>query len=384
MTIEFEFNLPTKIEFGRGKLKKLGNFINDINGKKVLIVTDKGLVKSGIIDKVKKILDDEKISYTVFDEVKPNPKDVDCERAYKLALQENVDSLIGIGGGSSMDTAKAVGTLLTHGGKLKNWYGFDKLRKTIPPLICIPTTAGTGSEITTFSVITDTETNYKMNIVDLKVAPQIALLDPELTISLPKEVTASTGMDALTHAIEAYTCNVSQPITDGLALHAIDLITEHLPIVVKDGENMESRERMLAASLMAGISFGNADVASVHCMAESLGGLYDTPHGVANSMMLPYVFEYNIPSNMEKHSIIARRLGADKFDLEKNAYEGVLLLKKLAEDLNIPRMSDLEYINPEDFEYLAEGALNNISHPSNPRKIMKKDYVDLFKKIYAE
>lgn len=383
MTEEFEFNLPTKIEFGKGKLKKLGNFINNINGKKVLIVTDKGLVKAGIIDKVKKILDEEKISYTVFDEVKPNPKDVDCNKAYKLALEENVDSLIGIGGGSSMDTAKAVGTLMTHGGELKDWYGFDKLRKNIPPLICIPTTAGTGSEITTFSVITDTETNYKMNIVDLKVAPKIALLDPELTISLPKEVTASTGMDALTHAIEAYTCNVSQPITDGLALHAIDLIIEHLTIVVKDRENMESREKMLAASLMAGISFGNADVASVHCMAESLGGLYDTPHGIANSMILPYVFEYNIPSNVEKHAIIARRLGADNLDIEKTAYEGVSLLKKLAEDLNIPKMGDLEYINPEDFDYLAEGALNNISHPSNPRQIMKKDYVNLYKKIYT-
>lgn len=384
MIWDFQFHLPTKIEFGSGKVRELADRVHELGGKKVLIVTDQGIVKSGILQKVTDILESGQIEFVTYDQVKPNPRDVDCMDAYRLAKDSGADLLIGLGGGSSMDTAKAVGTLLTHGGEIRDWYGLNVLQRPISPLICIPTTAGTGSEITFFSVITDTDTKLKMNILDIRVAPKIALLDPELTVTLPTHVTASTGMDALTHAIEAYTCTISEPITDALALYAIDLIVKYLPIAVRDGSDIEARKSMLAASLIAGIAFGNSDVGGVHCMAEALGGLYDTPHGVANSMLLPYVFEYNIPADVEKHAVVAERLGAaraGKSALE-TAQEGVLLLKKLAETVQIPKMKELGNVDPADFPYLAEAATKNVSAPSNPRQAGMEDYLELFHKAY--
>lgn len=386
MIWDFQFNLPTRIEFGIGKVKELGRRIRELGGNRVLVVTDKGLVEHGVAGKVLAVLEQEKLDYVVYDETKPNPRDVDCIAAHGLAQGKEIDFIVGLGGGSSMDTAKAVGTLLSHGGELSDWYGLNTLKKPITPLICLPTTAGTGSEITFFSVITDTVTQLKMNIVDVHVAPRIALLDPELTLTLPPSVTASTGMDALTHAIEAYTCTIAEPITDGLALHAIDLIVEHLPTAVQNGNHLIARKNMLAASLIAGIAFGNSDVGGVHCMAEAMGGVYDTPHGVANSILLPYVFEYNIPSNPQKHAVVAQRLGARKEgkSTEELAYEGVRLLKQLAETVGIPKMKELGYVNPKDFPYLAEGAIHNVSAPSNPRKASQEDYIRLFEKAYDE
>lgn len=384
MIWDFQFNLPTRIEFGNGKIKELGRCIRELGGTKALVVTDQGIVKSGILKTVTEMLEANAVAYAVFDQVKPNPRDVDCMEAYRIAREAGVDVLIGLGGGSSMDTAKAVGTLLTHGGQISDWYGLNVLQEPITPLLCIPTTAGTGSEVTFFSVITDTETKLKMNILDTRLAPRIALLDPELTVTLPSHVTASTGMDALTHAIEAYTCNISEPITDALALYAIDQIVRYLPIAVADGTNLEARKQMLAASLIAGIAFGNSDVGGVHCMAEALGGLYDTPHGVANSMLLPFVFEYNIPADPEKHVVVAERLGAVRGDrsAEETAREGVRLLKKLAETVHIPKMKDLGNVNPDDFLYLAEAATQNVSAPSNPRPATKEDYLRLFRMAY--
>ncbi len=384
MIWDFNFRLPTCIEFGNGKIKKLGERVRELGGTKVQLITDQGIVNSGILRKITDLLQAEQIDFVVYDQVKPNPRDVDCMTAYRQAQEAGVDLLVGIGGGSSMDTAKAVGTLLSHGGDIKDWYGLNVLQHPITPLICIPTTAGTGSEITFFAVVTDTTTKLKMNILDARVAPKIALLDPELTLTLPSHVTASTGMDALTHAIEAYTCNISEPITDALALYAIDQIVKYLPIAVEDGNNLEARKQMLSASLIAGIAFGNSDVGGVHCMAEALGGLYDTPHGVANSMLLPYVFEYNIPSDPEKHAVVAERLGANRQgkSTEEVAHEGVQLLKKLAETVRIPKMKDLEKIDPNDFPYLAEGATKNVSAPSNPRPASKEDYLELFHRAY--
>lgn len=380
----FTFNLPTRIEFGNGLIRKIGEYVKELNGTKIMILTDNGIRASGILEKVTNVLDLKEIDYVVFDNIKPNPRDHDCMEAYLLAQREQVDLLIGLGGGSSMDTAKAVGVLLTHGGEIKDWYGLNVLNKAITPLICIPTTSGTGSEITFFSVITDTSTNLKMNILDYRVAPKIALLDPELTITLPSSITASTGMDALTHAIEAYTCNLAEPITDALALYSIDLIKNNLIKAVKEGENIEARRNMLVGSLIAGIAFGNSDVGGVHCMAEALGGLYDTPHGVANSMLLPYVFEYNIPSNVEKHATVATLLGVDTDGKTKEeiARDGVGKLKELALEVGIPKMKDLDNIKVEDFDYLAEGATLNVSASSNPRTATKDNYYSLFLKAY--
>lgn len=387
MLKNFSFNLPTKIEFGNGKVNKLGDYIKELQGEKILIITDKGLLNAGVLDSIFKTLEKENIEHYIYDNVKPNPRDSDCMEAYELAKEKGVDLLIGVGGGSSMDTAKAVGTVLSNGGDISDWYGLNKLKHPITPLICIPTTAGTGSEITFFSVITNTSTNLKMNILDINVAPKIAILDPELTVSLPPLITASTGMDALTHAIEAYTCNLAEPITDALALYAIELIVKNLEEAVTSGNNIEARENMLAGSLIAGIAFGNADVGGVHCMAEALGGLYDTPHGIANSILLPYVFDYNIPSNVSKHAKVAILLGADAkrhSSDEDIAKEGVKILEELAEKVGIPKMKDIKNVNINDFDYLAESATKNVSATSNPREASKEDYLSLFYKSYNE
>ncbi|MFD6211528.1 iron-containing alcohol dehydrogenase [Peribacillus sp. NPDC060253] len=384
MIWDFNFNLPTSIEFGNGKVKNIGKRAKELGGKKALLITDKGLAQTGILQKVTDSLDQEGVNYIVFDEITPNPKDVDCQRAYQQFKDEEIDLLIGLGGGSSMDTAKAIGTLLTHGGELRDRYGVNLLEREITPLICIPTTSGTGSEVTTGSVITDTVTKQKEAILDIKLAPKLAILDPELTLTLPKSITAATGMDALTHAIEAYTSNIAEPISDALSLYAIELIAKYLPLAVENGNDLEARKNMLVASLIAGMAFDNADLGAVHAMAEPLGGLYDTPHGVANSIFLPHVFEFNIPSNPEKHAIVAEKLGANKEGktIEEAAYDGVILLKELARKIGIPDFRDLSNVNPEDFPFLAEGASVHLCTQSNSRKVTPADYLELFQKTY--
>ncbi|GIN91282.1 alcohol dehydrogenase [Siminovitchia terrae] len=385
MVWNFQFNLPTSIEFGNGTVKHVGKRAKELGGTMALILTDKGLAKTGVLEKVTCAFDQEGIHYLVYDEVTPNPKDVDCQKAYQQYKDKNIDLLVGLGGGSSMDTAKAIGTLLTHGGELRERYGVNLLEQEITPLICIPTTSGTGSEVTTGSVITDTDTKQKEAILDIRIAPKLAILDPELTLSLPRFLTAATGMDALTHAIEAYTSNISQPISDGLSLYSIELIAKYLPQAVENGNNLEARRNMLVASLIAGMAFDNADLGAVHAMAEPLGGLYDTPHGVANAIFLPYVFENNIPSDPEKHAEIALKLGARPGQSpEGTALEGVRLLKELANHIGIPSFSSLSDVNPDDFPFLAEGAFKHLCTNTNSRKLTYDDYLKLFQSAYEE
>ena len=205
------------------------------------------------------------------------------------------DFIVGLGGGSSMDTAKAIAVIITHGGKPSDYFGADTLTKPIAPLVCVPTTSGTGSEVTPFAVITDSKTRVKMNILDSGVVPTSSFVDPELTVSMPAGLTASTGMDALTHAVEAYTCKLANPLTDALAMKAVRIIAGSLRRAVADGSDADARNEMALGSLIAGYAFGNADVGGVHCMAEAIGGFYDTPHGVANSVFLPLVTEFNVP-----------------------------------------------------------------------------------------
>ncbi|MFT9816184.1 iron-containing alcohol dehydrogenase [Lysinibacillus sp. NPDC056185] len=384
MVWDFNFNLPTSIEFGNGTVNNVGKRAKELGGKKALIITDKGLAQTGILKKVTDSLEQEGIAFLVYDEITPNPKDLDCVKAYERFKDENIDLLLGLGGGSSMDTAKAIGVLFTHEGELKDRYGFNLLERDITPLICIPTTSGTGSEVTTGSVITDTITKQKEAILDIKLAPKLAIVDPELTLSLPKSITSATGMDALTHAIEAYTSNISEPISDALSLYAIEIIVKYLPLAVENGNNLEARQNMLVGSLIAGMAFTHADLGAVHAMAEPLGGLYDTPHGVANSIFLPHVFEYNIPSNPEKHATVALKLGAtaEGKTLEEIAQEGVVLLHELASEIGIPQFRDLDNVNPDDFEFLAEGAFKHLCTITNSRQLSKDDYLKLFQKTY--
>lgn len=384
MAQRYSFVLPTRIEYGNDVVSNVGYETKKLKAKKALIVTDKGVLGTGLVEGVQKLLANEGIESFIFSQVVPNPRDHDCIIGSDYALEISADVIIAIGGGSVMDTAKTIGCLLKHGGRPQDWVGVP-LHSDILPIICIPTTAGTGSEVTFFAVITDTDRKFKMSLFDVRLAPKVALVDPTITLSMPKELTASTGMDALTHAIEAFTCNLAQPVTDALALQAIRLISRSLRKAVHEGNDLKARSEMMYGSLIAGMAFGNSDVAGVHCLAEALGGIYDTPHGVANSIFLPYVFEFNVPSNTAKHALVARamNLPVDNLSDSEAALMAVEELKNLSRDIGIPKLRDLSKVDPTDFEKLADYSASNISNPSNPREATKKDYLMLLEKAYS-
>lgn len=380
--MNFEFVLPTKIKFGEGISREIAAEIKELGKEKPLILTDKGLLKAGVVDKITEALKAGGIQYTIFDEIEPNPRDLTVQKAYEAARICGADILVAIGGGSSMDTAKGVGVLMSHGGIINDYEGLDKVTKPICDLIAIPTTVGTGSEVTFWSVITDTKRHFKMSVGSPLVAPKLALVDPELVASLPPSIIASTGMDALTHAIEGYTCTLAEPITDACGIYAIKMIADNLRNAVYTDDS-QAKANMLLGSLIAGICFGNSDIAGVHCMAEALGGLYDTPHGIANAILLPYVMEYNYVASVDKFAEIAKAMGEPIDEMSKRdaAYRAVLAVHKLNEDLNIPTLRDIG-AKEEDLQELAQRSSVNVSVDSNPRKAGVSDFLALFQKAY--
>lgn len=381
---QFSFELPTRIEYGVGVISKLGDELRLLKAQKVAIITDPGIIKAGLLDKITSILKEEKLLYNVFDGVDPNPKDRNVERGAQVVRSFEADAMVAIGGGSVIDCAKAIGVLVSHHGmRIKDFEGKTAVKKQILPFIAIPTTAGTGSEVTFSAVITDTENNYKMTVRSPFMAAKVALLDPKLTVTVPPHITASTGMDALTHAIEAYTVKVSEPVSDALALYAIELISNNLVNAVKNGEDIEARACMLVGSLLAGIAFSHSDVGSVHCMAEALGGVYDAPHGICNAVLLPYVMEYNVEFCLEKYSRIAQAMGEVFYTIEEGAMKAVERVKELAVDVGLPSFKSLG-VKEEDLEKLADMAAKNISTESNPREMTKEDYLTLFRRAMAD
>ncbi len=386
MSSTFSFDLPTRIVFSDNLLPRTGQWIKEsIPGRKVLVITDAGIRAVGLLEPVLASLAEEGYETLIFDQVAANPKDVDCQAGGELAREWNPDIILALGGGSVIDSAKAIALLHTHPGALRQYEGRGKVTGNVTPIVAIPTTAGTGSEVTRSSVITDTERRFKMTVKDGKLAPTLALVDPVTTYTLPPALTAATGMDAFVHAIEAYTCKLANPISDGLALAAMERIWRHLPVAVHDGSNQEARRQMMIGSLMAGMAFSHADVAAVHGMAEALGGLYDTPHGVANSMFLPYVTAFNAPADPVKHARVARICGvadANTSDVEATNLL-VQALFKMADEIRIPRFSSLSYVRSEDFAALAEASYQNGSTPSNCRPIAVEDYRELLETAYA-
>lgn len=383
MLDKFEFVLPTTIKYGNDISSSLSLEVKALNGKNVCVITDKGLIKAGVVDQIIDPMDkDLKNNLTIFDDVEPNPRDTTVQSGYELAKSRNVDILVAIGGGSSMDVAKAIAVLLENGGVIQDYEGLDTVKGNATPVIAIPTTVGTGSEVTFFSVITDTKRHFKMSILSTKIAPKVALVDPKLVDSLPAQIVASTGMDALTHAIEGYTCRLSEPITDATGIYAIRMIAENLENAVNH-DNKDAKAKMLMASLLAGICFGNSDIASVHAMAEALGGMYDTPHGIANAILLPYVMEYSYDADVKKFKEIAMAMGKDitgmsDLDAAKLAVDAV---KELSQKLNIPTLKDIG-ADPADFEQLAENSSVNVSSESNVKAINKEGYLHLFNEAY--
>lgn len=360
----------------------LGEELKLLKAKKIMVITDKGLVKAGMIKKITGLIEKEGLEFIIYDEIEANPKDYNVEACATKAREEAIDTLVAFGGGSPIDAAKAVAVLARQGGKTRDYQGKRKIKEDCLPLLTIPTTAGTGSEVTFSSVITDTQEKFKFTIKSTAIAAKTAIIDPELTLTVPPVITAATGIDALTHAIEGYTANCTEPIAEAVGLYAIEYIARNIVEAVKNGGNPEARDKMMMGSLLAGLSFSHADVASVHCMAEALGSIYDAPHGMCNAILLPYVMEYSLPAAQYKYARIARAMGIDEKDDNKAAMKGIEHIKKLSLEIGLPGIKSLN-VNPDDFELLAEMSVKNGSNGSNPREIGKDEYVMLFNKAYT-
>ena len=380
---DFEFVLPTRIIYGEGSIKKLPDEIRKLNNKKPLLVTDKGIITAGIAEKITDVLEEAGIDYAVFDGIQPNPRDTTVTETAEFAMANNTDMLIAVGGGSSIDTAKAAGVILTEGGTINDYEGLDKLKKPITDLIAVPTTVGTGSEVTFWSVITDTKRHFKMSVGSPLIAAKLAIVDPDLVETLPPSAVAATGMDALTHAIEGYTCKLAEPITDACGIYAIQMIGENIREAVYC-DSKEARGKMLLASLIAGICFGNSDIAGVHCMGEAMGGLYDMPHGLSMAIMLPHVMEYNYVACIDKFARIADALGENTEGMDKRAaaHKAVDAVYKLNKDLQIPTFIQAGG-RREDIQELAERSAVNVSVDSNPRKADTESFRKMFENAVA-
>ena len=374
----FSFVLPTKIVFGTGASKKLFEEMGELGAARPLIVTDKGIATAGILEKVMSNLP-KGTSYQIFDAVEPNPKDKNVSAGAEKYRSFGADSIIAIGGGSPMDCAKAIGVLAANGvGDIKKFEGRNVPSKPLPPLICVPTTSGTGSELTFSSVITDTNEQYKMTVKNQFTAPRTAICDPELTLTVPASITAPTGMDALTHAIEAFTATCAEPISDAVALYAIELIYQNLVTAFEDGGNLEAKSNMLMGSMLAGIAFSHSDVASVHCIAEALGGMYDLAHGTCNAIFLPYIMEYNQDYCEKRYARIARAMNLDYGSERNGAAAAVKAVKQLAADVKLPSFSSLS-VDTADYQKIAIASAKNGSNQSNPRPMGEHDYMEVLK-----
>ncbi|MGD2269837.1 MAG: iron-containing alcohol dehydrogenase [Desulfobacterales bacterium] len=377
---DFSFELPTKIEYGVGAYKKLTEALADLKARRIVVVSDKGIVKSGLLDGIQNQLSQKGRDYRIFDGVEANPKDYNVQEGARMAVDHKADCLVAVGGGSPIDCAKAIAVAATHKGSIRDFEGSGKITHQPIPLIAIPTTAGSGSEVTFSAVITDSRDKFKFSIRDTKNAPRAALADPEMTRTMPAELTAATGMDALTHAIEAFSCRVSNPLTDAAALYAVELIARHLKTAVFDGQNLEARSGMLLGSILAAIAFSHSDVAAVHCIAEALGGKFDTPHGVCNAVALPAVMEYNMSYCMEKYARIATAMGLAYEDTAAGAKQAVEAVKKLVVELNLPDFNSFG-VREKDFAELAQNSVNNGSNIDNPRPMAAEDYLNVLKTL---
>jgi alcohol dehydrogenase len=375
------FHIPTRIVFGSGVVSKLKEIVQEeLKASRPFLVTDRGIVDSGIARKILSQIGD----IPVFDEVEQNPKHGTINKAGDIIRKIAPDLIIGLGGGSPMDAAKATALLATNPGNIEDYEGREKYKSPPLPVLAIPTTCGTASEVTWVSVVTHAERRFKMSIKGPKMFPAVALIDPDLLLSLPPRLIASTGLDALTHAVEAYTVKARTPITDVFALEALRLIFKYLPDTYEDVKsNKEAREKMMLASTLAGMAFCNSDVGAVHCVAEAVGGLYDVPHGVANSIFLPFVMEFNLPAASDRYADIARLAGIKEEDDNTAANELIEKIKSLSRSLNIPSFKELGIKESEFFEIAQKSYANN-SNPSNPREASVEDYLVILERAFQE
>ncbi|MDI2112620.1 L-threonine dehydrogenase [Commensalibacter nepenthis] len=375
------FFIPSVNVIGENALSDAVSHIQGHGFKHGLIVTDSFMNKSGAAQQVSDLLGKVGIKTSIYDGTNPNPTITNVNDGLKILKSNNCDCVISLGGGSPHDCAKGIALLATNGGEIKDYEGLDIPKKPQLPLISINTTAGTASEITRFCVITDEVRHIKMAIVTPMVTPILSVNDPALMAGMPPGLTAATGMDALTHAVEAYVSIAASPITDACALKATTLISENLRTAVKDGKNMVARENMAYAQLLAGMAFNNASLGYVHAMAHQLGGLYGLPHGVCNAVLLPHVEEYNTPKCAGRLKDIAKAMGVnvDNMSDEEGAKACIAAIRALSKDINIPaNLTELK-VKAEDIPTLATNALKDACAVTNPRVGNQAEVEGIFK-----
>ncbi len=368
-----------EIILGDAVLGEINNILDKLNAKRIMVVTGKIIANTEIYDNLKIILETKKV--VSFNDVEADPSIRSVKKVSEIARRENIDVMIGFGGGSSLDTAKVAAALVTNEKDIENYIGIDLLENESIPLIAVPTTAGTGSEVTNIAVLSDTVEKLKKGIVSSYIIPKYAILDASLTINLPKNTTAATGMDALIHAVEAYTSVNATDYTDMIARKAIKLIKDNLLAAYNNGENITARRNMLVGSLLAGLAFTNAGVTAVHAFAYPLGGIFHVPHGLANSVMFASVMQFNIIGNEKRFDELGKL-----FDNEKgNGKIFIEAIDELILDLNIPRNLEELKIPKESISDLAEGAIKVTRLlANNPRKITLEDAKDIYTNAYSK
>ena len=334
----YGFYIPTVSLMGVGCSKEAGEQAKALGATKLLIVTDAGLAKMGVADTIKGYIEAAGLKAVIFDGAEPNPTDKNVHDGVKAYTDNKCDGIVTLGGGSSHDCGKGVGMVIGNGGNIRDFDGVNKSTKPMPPFLAINTTAGTASEMTRFCIITNTDTHVKMAIVDWRCTPNIAINDPVLMVGKPPALTAATGMDALTHAVEAYVSTIATPITDACAIKAIELVAQYLSQAVANGENLEARDKMAYAEYLAGMAFNNASLGYVHSMAHQLGGFYNLPHGVCNAILLPAVSQYNLIACPQRFADIAVAMGENinGLSVTEAAEKAIGAIRKLSASIGIP------------------------------------------------
>lgn len=381
----FQFIMPGKIVYGEGALQNAKPLLNDF-GKKALIVTDRFMVRLGNVKLVTNILDELNIEYAVYDNINSEPTNLLIDKGVEIYKQEICDFLIAIGGGSPIDAMKAIGAVITNGGSINDYYG-KIISIPTPPMVAVPTTSGTGSEATQFTIITNTGTDIKMLLKGPVLMPDLAIDDPAFTMTAPPSITAATGLDALCHAAEAYTSKKSQPLTDDLAISAVKRIFKNLPVVFNEPKNVEARAEMSLAALEAGVAFNNASVTIIHGMSRPIGALFHVPHGISNAMLLSECFSFAIDGAYDRFADLGRAIkAASHKDDDKTAAEKFLeACREICKTCQIPTLEEFGIDKKKFFEAMdkmADDAIASGSPANTIKKVTKKDILKIYKNLW--
>jgi len=374
------FRVPTQVVYGQGVAAEAGKRCLEFGAKRALIVTDKGVLGAGLTDGITNSLQAAGLEYSIFSDVEANPTIANVERCAEARREFGAELIVGVGGGSPLDTAKAAAILATNGGKISDYEGADKVNQSPMPLVAIATTAGTGSEVTIFTVITDPVRRFKFTIASPRSAARLALVDPLLTMSMPPRLTAAVGMDALTHSIESVISTMSWPASQALAMESIRLIAANLPAAVENGDSLEARDGMMMGSLLGGMCFNNTRLGPAHAMAHPLGGFFNAAHGVVNAILLPHVMEYSREYALDKLAAIARAMGVYTRGLsaQEASKQAVEAVRTLAARIGIPKGLAAIGVNPAAIPDMARDAMTSGNIAVTPRKTRLEDLVRLY------